>query len=437
MAAQKSFRNFIIVWIGQFVSILGSGLSSFGLSVWIYYETGAATPFALSFFCAILPRVLFAPFAGSIADRQNRKIIIMLTDTLDAVLKVMMAVLLFGGRLDLWVVYTVSFLSSALSTFQGPAFMASLPMLVEKKDLQRANGMFQLVNAAQSLIAPVLAGALYPLLKLQGLLIIDFISFFAAIGTIAMVPIPQKRLTNEEHSPILRTVFQDFKESFAVLRRQNSLLFYIMIFSLLNFLANIAIILIGPMVLSTYNSAIYGTVQMAYGISMLLGGFAASLLPSFKNKITPMFLSLSISGLGLMVTGVHPHWMVIAMGMFLFFFFVPYANMLFMTLMQTSIDTTVMGRVSALVTALLSLVTPIAGLLAGPLADHIFEPLMMEDGALGQSFVGQLIGTGPGRGCGVIFILCGLLLLIICTSSAILSAKKTPEPQPVADEEAL
>ncbi|MBQ9535921.1 MAG: MFS transporter [Clostridia bacterium] len=424
----KQFKKFIPVWLGQFVSILGSGLSSFGLSVWIFYSTGAATPFALSFLCSMLPAVLFAPFAGSFADRRSRKKIIIVTDSLDALLKIVMVLLLTTGSLRLWTVYLILFLSSTLSTFQGPAFNASIPMMVGEGNIGRANGMLQFSQAAQNMIAPILAGALYPFIGLRGLIIIDFATFAVGIATIAMTAIPQERISGdgEQKRSMLGFAFGDSAEAFRFLKKKRALFSYIIVFAFMNFIANICMILIGPMVLGSYDSAIYGTVQTVYGVAMLLGGLVASVLPDRKNKAA-MFGVLTLSGVGLVVAGWSPRWVPIAAGMFLFFLMVPYANTLLQTILHTSVEKTMLGRVGAMVNALLKIVSPIACIAAGPLADKVFEPLMQADGALGGGLAGRLLGVGAGRGSGMIFVICGVLLAAICLIMCVrASAKGVP-----------
>lgn len=412
----KQMKEFIPVWFGQFVSLLGSGLSSFGLSVWIYDSTGAATPFAMSFFCSMLPTVIFAPFAGSFADRLSRKAIIIVTDSLDALLKVVMVLLLSFGSLQLWTIYAILFLSATLATFQGPAFNASIPMMVGTENVGRANGMLQLSQAAQNMIAPILAGALFPFIGLRGLLIVDFATFAVGIATIAFAAIPQERIKENEgqKKSLLGHVYGDSAEAFRFLKNEKALFSYILVFAFMNFIANICMILVGPMVLGRYESTIYGTVQTVYGIAMLLGGFISSILPDQKNKAAAMFRVLTLSGVGLIVAGWSPLWGVIAAGMFLFFLMVPYANTLLQTILQTTVDKTMLGRVGALVNALLKIVSPLACIAAGPLADNVFEPMMQESGVLGRGLLGRVFGVGAGRGSGVIFVICGLILAVIC-----------------------
>ncbi|MCR5704195.1 MAG: MFS transporter, partial [Eubacterium sp.] len=367
---EKKFRNFAIIWGGQFFSILGSGISAFGLSVWIFYKTGAATPFALSFLCNILPGIIFAPVAGSWADRKNRKSIMMISDSLDACLKMLMAVLLFTDNMQVWMVYPILFFSSMFSTFQGPAYSASIPMLVSEELLSRANGMIQLSQAAQNMIAPLLAGILYPLIGLKGLLIVDFCTYSFGILTVAFVKIPQEIAEATEASG-MGLILKDFSASWKILLDRKGFIQIVFVFSFLNFLANISMILLGPIILSNYDSAIYGTVQTIYAVSMLVGGFLASVIPDAKNREARMFAALSLSGLGLFVSGMSPNWIVISGGMFIFFFLVPYANTLFSTSVQTQFDPTTLGRVGALLSAILKLASPFACIMAGPLIDYV------------------------------------------------------------------
>lgn len=420
---KKQMKIFSIICLGQFMSILGSGLSSFGLSVWIFYKTGQATPFALSFLCSILPGIIFSPIAGSLADRRNRKKTIMLTDSLDALLKIVMALLLFSDDMEVWMIYPILFCSSTLSTFQAPAFNASIPMIVSEKNLSRANGMLQLSQAAQNLIAPALAGALFPAIGLNGLLIIDFITYFAGIITIGIANIPQATIKQGEKVG-LKIVKEDMRFSWKCIN-ESGFFKFIISFSILNFFANSAMILLGPLVLANYSSTIYGTVQTVYALAMVVGGILSGIMPDCKNKIIRMYSVLILSGIGLIVSGLSENWLSISFGMALFFLFVPYANTLFQTLLQTEIGSDLLGRVGAMVNALLKIASPIACIVSGPLVDYVFNPMMQEDGILGRGILGRLIGNGAGRGIGLLFILCGLFLATVCVCILFNQRKKT------------
>lgn len=135
------FASFLAVWAGQLVSMLGSGLSSFGLMVWLYERTHAATPYALAFLTSTLPFIFFAPLAGHLVDRRSRKAIIILADSGDALVTLAILVLVAQKRLEPWMVYLITFLSSSFQCFQEPAWASAVPTLVAKKQLGRANGL--------------------------------------------------------------------------------------------------------------------------------------------------------------------------------------------------------------------------------------------------------------------------------------------------------
>ena len=390
-------KTFMVIWFGQFISMLGSALSAFGLGIWIFQKTGSAASFAMSAVCTVLPALLFVPFAGSIADRKKRKAIILLTDSIDAFLKILIVTLLIFNKLELWMVYPLVFISGTLGAFQNPAFGASIPMLVPSDKLTRANGLLQFSSAIQNLLAPVIAGFLYPLIELKGLFIIDFVSFFFALASIAFIKIPQPLIEKTKDSLVLAAL-KDLKYAWKYLIQKEGLMQLIVFFAFLNFIANLSMILLGPLMMSVYNSQAYGNVQAGIGLAMLLGGLCSSLIPDTKNKIKRILLILSLCSIGPIISGTTLNRIIITGGFFIFMFPVPYVNTLLMSIFQIKIERNVLGRVGALMTAILAAITPIAYLCAGPLADYVFEPLMNE----------------KGRGIGLIFIISGILLIISC-----------------------
>lgn len=408
---QKSFKKFLLIWGGQFLSILGSGISSFGLSIWVLARTGSNTGFALSFFFQVLPGILFAPFAGSLADRFNRKRILLLTDSLDALLKLLMIALLYFDSMELIYVYPILFISSTFSTFQGPAFESSMPQIVPKEQLGRANGLRQLTGAVQNLVAPAVSGALYPLIGLIGLLIIDFITFAFAILTVLTQRIPQPLVRKEEEN---LNVWGDMRRALAFLREKTGFIEMIVVFALLNFIANLAMVLLGPIVLSNYSPSVFGLINSISGLAMIAGGLLAGLFPVKKHRVRTIFKLLMVAGLGLSIMGLSPKWYVIAGGFFLFMLPIPFTNGTLGTLVQSKFPNQVLGRVSSLILALLKIVTPLAFLIAGFLSDVVFNPLLKNGGLLSNTLIGDYIGVGPQRGSALLLVICGLLLVMVC-----------------------
>lgn len=323
-----------------------------------------------------------------------------------------MMLLLYFGAMKLLNVYLILFLSSTLNTFQGPAFDASVPQIVPKEQLGRANGLRQLTRSVQSMVAPVAAGALYPVIGLIGLLAIDFVTFLFAITTVLVQRIPQPILRDAKKTK--NKVWDDVKGAMAVIRSKSGFIELIAVFGLLNFIANLAIVLIGPIVISSYSESIYGLVNSISGVAMVIGGMIAGAFPVKKHRVRSIFRSLIFTGLGLCIMGASPLWYVLAAGFFVAMLPIPFTNGTFGTLIHMKFPGEMLGRVGALIDALLKMITPIAFLLAGFLSDKVFNPLLVEGGALADTFVGRWIGVGSQRGSGLILIISGILLAITC-----------------------
>ena len=165
--------TFSLIWLGQFVSLIGSGLTSFALGVWVYQTTGSTTQFSLIYFFTELPIILIAPLAGAIADRNDKRKVMMMSDAGAGLSTVAIALLLTLGKLKLWHIYLAMGVNSTCNGFQLPAYYASPTLLVPKKQFGRANGMIQLAKAARYLVSPVLAGLLMGIIQLQGILLVD------------------------------------------------------------------------------------------------------------------------------------------------------------------------------------------------------------------------------------------------------------------------
>ncbi len=402
----KNMRTFTTIWIGQLISLLGSGLTSFALGVWIYSQTGKATPFAITVLFGSLPPILLAPLVGSVADRFSRKKIILLADTGAALITLAAFWLYTNGQLQIWNIYLIALLGSTFSAFQEPAFAASIVMLVPKKDLQRANGMANMASALGGLISPILGGLLVAIIGLDGIMMIDFITYFAALFTMLFSHLPMPiRSEDEQTGGGWKTAMAGWH----YLRVHSGLLKLIIFFAVVNFMLNFASVLTGPLVLSTASSEALGMVYSIGSLGMLLGSILLSSWGGPKrNKIRTILIFTILNGLGLGLTGIHSSPIVIAIGFFVMLFFVPLVSGTSQAIFQLLVPPDLQGRVFAMRSMISRSIMPLAFLTAGPLADRVFEPLMQVNGALGRSWIANLIGAGAGRGIGLLFLLCML-----------------------------
>jgi len=196
-----SVRVFALVWFGQLISITGSGLTEFGLSVWVFQRTGSTTQFALTFLAFTLPRILLSPLAGTLVDRWDRRRAMLLSDTGAALTTLAIALLLIAGRLEVWHIYIATAISSSLSAFQRPAYKATITLLVPKEHYGRASGMVSLARSIPSLVSPALAGFLIVAIGLEGVILIDFATFLFAVFTLLLVRFPRPEISAEAQKP--------------------------------------------------------------------------------------------------------------------------------------------------------------------------------------------------------------------------------------------
>lgn len=403
----RGMRTFMIIWLGQLISILGSGLTSFALGVWIYQETGQATPFAVTVLFGNLPRILLSPVAGSLADRWNRRLVMIFADSGDALVTLSAVFLLSTGGLQVWHIYLIALFSSSFAAFQEPAYTASITMLVPKKDFVRASGLVQMAQSIEMLIAPVLAGLLFGVIGLQGVILIDFVTYFFAIGALLMVHIPQPEAERDDEKPD-QNLWKDAIFGWRYLRQRSGLFGLLLYFAMINFLLNFAVVLLGPLVLSNHPANTFGFIQMASGVGMLAGSILISTWGGPQKRILAVIGFITLASGGLFIAGIHPGAITIGLGLFILMFFIPMASGPSQAIFQSKVAPAIQGRVFAIRSMISRSMMPLAFLIAGPLADYVFEPLFRTGGSFHDTFLGNLLGTGPGRGIGLMFIISGL-----------------------------
>lgn len=397
-------RKFVVIWIGQLISTVGSGLTGFALSIWIYQETGQAAPFVYTAFFNSLPVVLFSLFAGALVDRLNRRWVMVFTDIGAALTTLGIFLLYTSGNLEVWHIYVSSFFASLFATFQLPAFNASITLLVPKEHLTRANGMVQTGASLEGLLAPLLASLLVGLIGVGGMFLIDFVTFFAAVGTLLLVSIPQPEPSEEKKA---QKILQDIQQGWNFLSARPGLVALAGYIGIVNILSTSVIALTTPLILSFSNQRILGLAQMISSLGLLLGGVLISSWGGTKRKMTGIYLGVLIGGLGLMFGGLRSVFWWIALGIFFFLFPIPTVNAQLRSIIQVKSPPDLQGRVFSVVFMIARLGPPIGFLISAPLAARIFEPGMMPGGSL-TSIFGPLFGEGAGRGVGLMMSLAGV-----------------------------
>lgn len=404
-------RVFAIVWFGQLISLIGSGLTSFALGVWVYQRTGSVTQFSLILLFARLPSILISPVAGALVDRWNRRWCMILSDSGAGITTVAIALLLTTGNLQIWHIYLAVSFSSLCKTFQLPAYTASTSSLVPKEFLPRASGMVQSAEACAQLISPLLAGVLLGFVQLQGIILIDFVTFLFALTTLLFVRFPDAK-TAAVPVDGKASLWREAVEGYTYILVRPGLLALVIIFALNNFVLGMIEVLFTPLVLSFTSVTVLGTIQSIGGAGMLLGSVVMSIWGGPRTLIRGVFGFAFLSQLCILALGLRADAALFALAFFLFFFSLPFINGWCDAILLRKVAPDIQGRVFATINMICWSCIPAAYVVAGPLADRIFEPLMAADGLLAGS-VGKIIGVGPGRGIGLLFITMEILAILV------------------------
>jgi DHA3 family macrolide efflux protein-like MFS transporter len=409
--ALLSSKSFLVVWLGQVISALGTGLTHFAMTIWVYKETQSVTQVALISFFISVPSLLTSPFAGALVDRWDRRWVMIASDFGSGLASLAIAILLFTHHLAVWQVYICTAVSAFCATFQWPAYSAALTLLVPKRDLGRANGMVQAGQGLAQLLSPVLAGLLVVTLGVSWVILIDFLTFLVAVTTLLFVRFPKPPVSTAG-AQAAGSLWKEAGVGLSYIRAHPGLKGLLLLFASSNFFQGFVVVLAAPFVLAFSTSAVFGVVSSVAGCGMLAGALLMSVWGGPKKRVYGILASMVLSGVCIAIAGAFSSPVVFAIAGFGFFLCIPIAAGLSQTIWQSKVEPDLQGRVFAIRMIVATASMPVAFLLAGPLVDHIFEPLMAAHGALSGS-LGQWIGVGPGHGIGLFFILIGSCTVLV------------------------
>ena len=399
--------GFTIVWIGQIVSVLASTMSQFALTIFMFQETGSATALGLMQVFFITPFLIISPIAGVMIDRYNRKLMMMVSDLGAGLATLAILALQALGILEYWHLYAASIIYGLGMAFQWPAYSAAISTMVPKEQLGRANGMMSLIEAGPGVIAPILAGAVLPLIGLTGILVFDVVTFILAIGALLVVHIPQPKRT-VEGSQAKGGMLQEAAYGFKYIFARPSLLGLQMIFFTGNLFAGIAFTLLAPMILSRTgnDSLMLGSAQTAGAVGGLVGGVLMSMWGGFKRRSHGVLFGWIWSGLTMAIIGFAGGLPVWITGLALTALAGPLVNASNQAIWQSKVAPDLQGRVFSARRLIAWFTNPISPIIAGTLADFVLEPAARAQTGLPATFA-WLVGTGPGAGMGLLIVLCG------------------------------
>jgi MFS transporter, DHA3 family, macrolide efflux protein len=414
LARLSGMQKFSIIWLGTFVSIMGTAMTRFALLVWAFQQTGQALTTALLGFFGILLYVLLSPVAGVITDRYDRRLIMIVADTCSAALSLFLLIQYQNNSMQIWHLYLLELMTGGFDAFYLNAYSTTITLLVPKEHYARASGMRSLANEASRVFAPALGGLLLGWVGLGGVLVIDMISFLLGFIPLLLLSIPR---SPRKDIPAfnLRSFINDLKFGLNYIAARVGLRQLLSIYAGINLMAGLTWYgVLAPMVLARtgQDELSLAAVQGAMGVGGVLGGLFISLWGGPRNRIhgilgwcgVSFFLGDLLIGLG----QAPVMWMI---GVFMGSLFIPVVISSEQAIWGAKVDPTVQGRVFAVKDMLRTASTPVGYLLGGLLADRFFEPLVASGT---MPFLDQLTGGGVGSGMSLMFICTGLIGASIC-----------------------
>ncbi len=406
----KQFRYFLILWIGELIATVGSGLTAFALSVYIFRITQSASSVALMMLLAFLPTILLSPLAGVLADRFDRRMLMIIGDGFSALGPVIILFASMMGTLATWHIYLGVTISALFSALLEPAYKATITDIVPEDQYSKASGLVQLAGASRYLLAPVVAGFLLAWTNIQTILLIDISTIIVTVFTISIVrkktATPLKRQTNYSD---LRS---DFKEGWETIVQKKGVLWLTLSLSVVTFCVGFFQTLFSPMILSFTDEKTLGTIWSVSATGMLIGSMFLGIFAISKHYVFKLCLALGILGVFISLTGISTNIYFISFSSFMFFSTLPFVNTSAEVLLRKNIEQDKQGRAWGLIGTISQLGYVFAYCISGLLADHVFNPVFVESGLMASSIFGKLVGVGAGRGIGFMLFVSGILIVL-------------------------
>ena len=396
MKESKNFRKFLLLWSGELISSVGGGLTSFGLGVYIFRQTGSAASMALVTLLGFLPTLLLSVPAGVLADRYDRRLLMMIGDGCSAVGILYILICMMNGGASLAQICAGVFVSSFFSALLEPSFKATITDLLTREEYSRANGLVSLAGSARYLFSPVIAGFLLTVSDVRLLLIIDICTFFVTVAAAAVVRKGIGSRAAEKKEAFLKSM----KEGWRVLCANRGVLILVAVSSGITLFMGMFQILAEPLILSFADAKTLGTAETICACGMLVSGVLLGVKGLKGHYVRTLSLSLAAAGLFMLGFGLFESMIPICVFGFLFFAMLPLGNNCLDYLIRTNIPDDAQGRAWGLIGFISQFGYVVAYALSGTAADAL----------------GRIGGQGVGRGAAAVIIIAGLCLAAAAAS---------------------
>lgn len=419
----RELKQFIILWLTQSLSQLGSSMTNFALVIWLYQDSGSALTTALLAVCSYAPYVIMSIFAGAVSDKWNKKTVMLICDSFAAACTVTVLILLKTGSLEVWHLYLLNALNGLMNTIQQPASEVATTLLTPEKHYQKTSGMRSFSNSLVTILTPVFATAVTALAGIEAVIAFDLITFsIAFLALLFFIKLPAAEKRGEKGEGLLSSA----KSGLLYLKSNKGILWLIMFLSAINLIASIYDAALPAMVLSVADETALGAVNTCVGIATLAGSVIVTFLPAPKNRVrlvcNCLLISMSTENF-LLAFGRTP--IIWCIGAVLGWIVIPVMNANLDVLFRTRIPVEMQGRVYSARNTLQFFTIPVGFLLGGALVDKVFEPFMA--GAEEGGLLSLMFGSGKGSGAAMLFAVIGVAGVAVCLIFRRIKAIRTLE----------
>ena len=388
----KGYKKFLFLWMGELISSIGGGLTSFGLGTYIFYETGSAAGMSFMTLLGFLPTLLLSVPAGVLADRFDRRLLMMIGDGFSGLGILFILICMKSGSATFVQICIGVTVSAIFSSLLEPAYRSTITDILTKEEFSKANGLVSLAGSARYLVSPVIAGFLLTISDISLLLIIDICTFFVTIITTAIVRKGVKTSRSTDRQPF----FASMKEGWQAVHGSKGVFLLIMVSSAITMFMGILQILERPMILSFADSEILGIAESVCACGMLAAALILGIFGIKKGYVKVLKISFILAGIFMIGMSLIENIIPICIFGFLFFAMLPIANNCMDYLARTNIPDELQGRAWGFIGFLSQLGYVVAYTVSGVAADGL----------------GSLTGKGVGRGAAIMILISGILLAI-------------------------
>ena len=405
----KSYNTFYLLLFTQTLSLIGSRMTSIGVGIWVFAQTGKTTPLLLTSFFNELPGMLAGSLAGVIVDRWDRRLVMILADAGQAVGSLVLMVSFLSGRFEVWHLYGVAFWQGIFATFQSPAERAATTMLVPEEGRERANAIKETSFPLAGIVAPVLTGVFYTGIGIAGIILIDLATFLLAVVFLLFIRIQHPK-SSEMGLASLGGFWKEAKGAFNFVTTRKALFIFMLYTAFINFMLNGPLDLTLPyLILLTHSEKIAGSIIGVTSLGAFAGAALIAVWGGTRPRMKTIIAGSILTSVMFLLYGVLRTPVALGIALFLLFMNLPIIQTMYISILQAKSPPDLQGRIFALNDQLGFLGSTTSFVLTGYLVDHVVNPSV---GTQSWAFFQPLVGQDAGAGIGLVEVVTGIIILI-------------------------